>query len=170
METLAQDCLILRKCKFWTDWKVSLPMQLWNNTNLSSTNLKIPFKNHVKKTKGVRLWHSGLRMQCCHCCGTSSIPGSGTPACCRYSQKKKKKLCYFYTDRLKGLQTSFTIVPHGGAAAAGKLKHPRPFVGVLCTHTTSVCSCQLKIFLISCHCQPSFHWAVVLVPVLKKKY
>ena len=36
----------------------------------------------LKKNKGVVLWWpSGLRTQCCHCCGASSIPDLGTSAC-----------------------------------------------------------------------------------------
>ena len=48
-------------------------------------------------------WCSGLRIWCCHCCGsglccgTASIPGLETLACHGYSQqeKKKKKECVF---------------------------------------------------------------------------
>ena len=42
-------------------------------------------------------WLSGLRMQCCHCCGSGyccgvgSIPGLGISACSGWGQKKKKK-------------------------------------------------------------------------------
>ena len=38
----------------------------------------------LKSWRGVLLWHSGLRIQCCHCsglghhCGTGSIPSLGT--------------------------------------------------------------------------------------------
>ena len=43
------------------------------------------------------LWHSGLRIQHCHCnslgccCGMGSVPGLGTSACLRHGQKKKGK-------------------------------------------------------------------------------
>ena len=39
--------------------------------------------------RGVTWWLSGLKICCCHCCGSASIPGAGTSACCRYSQKSK---------------------------------------------------------------------------------
>ena len=58
---------------------------------------------HVSKKKknlsfGVSLWYKVLSIPCCHCCscsvsrscGTGSIPGLGTCAYCRYSQKKPK--------------------------------------------------------------------------------
>ena len=32
-------------------------------------------------TPGVPWWLSGLRSQCCHCCGSGLIPGLGTPVC-----------------------------------------------------------------------------------------
>ena len=49
-----------------------------------------------KSTTGVPLWLSGLRIWCCHCCGsgycsgTGSVPGLRTSACRRCSQEKKK--------------------------------------------------------------------------------
>ena len=36
----------------------------------------------------VTLW---LKTQCCHCCGSRSIPGLGIFACGGHGQKKKKK-------------------------------------------------------------------------------
>ena len=44
---------------------------------------------------GVLVWHSNLRIQCCHssglghCCDSGSIPGPGTSTCHRYRKKKK---------------------------------------------------------------------------------
>ena len=35
-------------------------------------------------------WLSGLKIQCCHCCGSGSILGLGTSECHGCSQKKKK--------------------------------------------------------------------------------
>ena len=46
---------------------------------------------------GVPLWHSRVRIQCCHwggsglCCGGGQIPGQGISTCHRQGQKKKKK-------------------------------------------------------------------------------
>ena len=40
---------------------------------------------------GVPLWLSRLRIQCCHCCGASSIPGWGTLHVRGTAKKKKKK-------------------------------------------------------------------------------
>ena len=45
---------------------------------------------------GVLLWHSGLRIWCCHCscsgchCATGSIPGPGTSTCHGKEKKRKK--------------------------------------------------------------------------------
>ena len=57
---------------------------------------KLPrFQNIGKKKVGILLWSS--RLSWCHlsgqshCCGVNSIPGPGTPTCCRHSQGKKKK-------------------------------------------------------------------------------
>ena len=48
-----------------------------------------------------------VKDQCCHCCGASFIPGSGTLAGHSYSspppkKKKKKKKLWGVRDRLKG--------------------------------------------------------------------
>ena len=40
-------------------------------------------KKEERKGTGVPWWHSGLRIHCCHCCGTGSIPG--------IVEKKKKE-------------------------------------------------------------------------------
>ena len=54
--------------------------------------------------QGIPWWHSGLRIQpchCCssyHCCGTGLIPSLGTSTCHRCSQKKKKKDEYNHGD------------------------------------------------------------------------
>ena len=46
---------------------------------------------------GVPLWHSRVRIQCCHwrgsglCCGGGPIPGQGTSTCHTQGQKKVKK-------------------------------------------------------------------------------
>ena len=51
------------------------------------------FKN---KCKGILLWHTGLRSQCCHCCdssrcrGAGSIPGPGTSAWVGTTQNNNK--------------------------------------------------------------------------------
>ena len=79
--------------------------------------------------QGIPWWHSGLRIQpchCCssyHCCGTGLIPSLGTSTCHRCSQKKKKKmnitmvisekqtreLCSFATHHWTSLLSSFVI-------------------------------------------------------------
>ena len=45
----------------------------------------------LENLHGVPQWLSGLRIQCCHCCGAGLIPGLGTSASCGCRQKKKKK-------------------------------------------------------------------------------
>ena len=46
---------------------------------------------------GVPLWLGGLKIWCCHSCGSGyscgigSIPGPGTSACSRQGQKKQKQ-------------------------------------------------------------------------------
>ena len=60
---------------------------------------------------GVPLWHSRLRILCCHysCCGTSSIPGLGPSMWWVYNQKKKvcnSVFCF-------GLFTRLCSVHHG---------------------------------------------------------
>ena len=40
---------------------------------------------------GVPLWCSRLTIQCCHCCGSGSIPGLGTSMCCRRKNKPKRQ-------------------------------------------------------------------------------
>lgn len=50
----------------------------------------------INSTAGAPWWLNGLRIWCCHCCGSGgcygggSIPGPGTSACPSCSQKKKK--------------------------------------------------------------------------------
>ena len=47
--------------------------------------------------RGVPRWHRKFRIQHCHCsgsghcCGMGSVPGPGISACCRCSQKGKKR-------------------------------------------------------------------------------
>ena len=40
---------------------------------------------------GVLWWLSRLGIQCCHSCGTGSVPGPGTSACYRHSPQKGRK-------------------------------------------------------------------------------
>ena len=55
------------------------------------------FDMHLKIKLGVLLWHSGLRIQHCHCsslgrcCGMSLVPGPSTSSCLTHSQKIKIK-------------------------------------------------------------------------------
>ena len=52
--------------------------------------LKFPqIQLFIKCIIGVLLWHSGLRIQHCHCCGTGSVPGLGISTCHRHVRKKK---------------------------------------------------------------------------------
>ena len=43
----------------------------------------------IKKVCGVPMVAQQLRIQCCYCCGSSSLPGLGTSASHGYGQKKK---------------------------------------------------------------------------------
>ena len=79
---------------------------------------------------GVLLWHSGLRIQCCHCsswgccCGACLIPGLGTSSCPGCSQNKqnfkqrrilpnevKDSLCFIGNKSLyvKGFQSKMEL-------------------------------------------------------------
>ena len=40
------------------------------------------------------MWHSGLRIQCCHCSSLGCCCGLGTSACCWHGQKEKKSNCF----------------------------------------------------------------------------
>ena len=60
-------------------------------------NLRYITLSKRNQTQGVLLWLSGLKIQCCPCCGcgyicgVGSIPDLGTSICCRCSQRKKGK-------------------------------------------------------------------------------
>ena len=57
-------------------------------------NLCLITRKYYFKVKniGVPWWFSGLRIQCRHCCGSGMlIPGLGTSASCRHSQKISKQ-------------------------------------------------------------------------------
>ena len=66
--------------------------------------LKYPTKDYVQLMNAIKksgnefpLWHSELRIQCCHSygvnhsCGSNSSPGPGTSTCRRWDQKRTKK-------------------------------------------------------------------------------
>ena len=63
-----------------------------NKESSKRADFNSPLSNIVP---GVPLWHSGLRIWCCHCsslghcCGAGSIPGPGTSICYGCGQKKK---------------------------------------------------------------------------------
>ena len=76
----------------------------WTYMDTYNVAISIPWKGmrvypktRLKMFIGVPWCLSGLRIQCCHCCGwgkccdTGLIPGPGTSACCRCGQKKTKK-------------------------------------------------------------------------------
>ena len=56
--------------------------------------------------KGISWWLSGLRIQCCYCCGSGSILGPETSACHGHSQKKRwaKDLKTFMQRRYSNAQ------------------------------------------------------------------
>ena len=76
-------------------------------------------KNTNKEYLGIPLWLSGLRIQSCHCYGSShsygmgsisgpdSIPGPGTSVCHEYSQKEKNTYLCLNTQSCFNLQVKF---------------------------------------------------------------
>ena len=64
----------------------------WEPPYAPGAALKRKQTNKKQTTTGVLLWLSKLRIQCCHCCGTCSIPGPGTSSCLWLGQKKKKRV------------------------------------------------------------------------------
>ena len=54
-------------------------------------------KKEKRQEIGFPLWHSRLRILCCHwnglghCCGADSVPSMGTSTCHRHGQKKRKR-------------------------------------------------------------------------------
>ena len=90
---------------------------LWHKPISSINNIPPLLKNF---TKGVGLrvpwWLSELRAWCCHCCssgqycGLGSIPGLGTTACHRCSQKKKEKR----KEKKKKRNGSRAVISNGG--------------------------------------------------------
>ena len=102
----------------------------------------------------VPLWHSGLRIQHCHCsgldhcCGPGSLPGPRTSTCCRQSQKKKKSSSVLVphphpppsaSPRLPPLASRDTALPSQGEE---QIPHPVP-----CFWTNN--SVHIMIFLCS---------------------
>ena len=71
------------------------PGPVWRRGNPHQAARAFGLAFTVCKVRGDRVpeWHSGLRTRRCHCsssglcCGASSIPGLGTSACHRHSQK-----------------------------------------------------------------------------------
>lgn len=53
---------------------------------------------------GVPRWLRGLRVRCCHYCGSGSLPGPGTSACDGRGQKKKKKNGDTHSSSLRGVR------------------------------------------------------------------
>ena len=51
--------------------------------------------SHIRNTN-VPWWLSGLRIWRCHCCGSGSIPGSGTAMCHGTAKKKRKERKHVY--------------------------------------------------------------------------
>ena len=73
------------------------------NEESKNINSNLAYK---KSLLGVPWWHSRLRIQCCHCCGSDHccglglIPGPRTSICHGSSQKKwKKKSIFIYVSR-----------------------------------------------------------------------
>ena len=74
-----------------------MPLSLWRKdvSEISLTTQK--FKLRKRGLKGVPLWLSGLRTQCCHCshlghcCDVGLILGPGTSTCHRHGRKGKGK-------------------------------------------------------------------------------
>ena len=69
-------------------------MLLFHESQVKKNYLSYLFRNWIS---GVPWWGSGLRIQCCHCCGlgcsggSGLIPGSGTSASCAVGMAKKKR-------------------------------------------------------------------------------
>ena len=65
--------------------------------NSDTQKRKLGCMHTKKRPHGVPWWLSGLRIWCCHCCGSSCccgtglIPGLETYTCHRHSYKRKKK-------------------------------------------------------------------------------
>lgn len=56
-------------------------------------NFILNFRRTLKKLlPGIPWWLSGLRIPCCLCYGSGSVPGQGTSICCGRGQKKEKSI------------------------------------------------------------------------------
>ena len=73
-----------------------LEMQSWDKCLLTQRGSQGLVQPREEEHQGVPWWLRGLRTWYCHCygldgyCGVDLIPGPGTSACCKCSQKKKK--------------------------------------------------------------------------------